>query len=87
VIDPERSRRGRSNRRRGNDWERRLAADLAGRRVGQYGEAADVLTPLFAIQAKVGGAFSERHWRWLMAIPRAGGRIPVLIRTSSALRP
>ena len=38
-----------------------------------------MLTPLFAIQAKVGGAISERHWRWLMAIPRAGGRIPVLI--------
>ena len=49
MIDPERSRRGRANRRRGNDWERRLAVDLAGRRVGQYGEPADVVMPLFAV--------------------------------------
>ena len=79
MIDPERSRRGRSNRRRGNDFERALAAELAGRRVGQYGEPADVVTPLFAVQAKVGGCFSERYWRWLSALPRSGGRTPILI--------
>ncbi len=38
-----------------------------------------MLTPLLAVQAKCGGAFSERYWRWLSAIPRSGGRIPVLI--------
>ena len=38
-----------------------------------------MLASLFAVQAKVGGAFSERYWRWLSAIPRTGGRIPVLI--------
>ena len=79
MIDPVRSRRGRSNRRRGNDWERALATELGGRRIGQYGEPADVLTPLLAIQAKCGRAFSERYWRWLSAIPRTGGRIPVLV--------
>ena len=79
MIDPTRSRRGRSNRRRGNDFERALAAELAGRRVGQYGGPADVVTPLFAVQAKVGGSFSERYWRWLAALPRTGGRIPILI--------
>ena len=79
MIDPARSRRGRSNRRRGNDFERSLAAELAGRRIGQYGGPSDVLTPLFAVQCKVGGSFSERYWRWLSAIPRSGGRIPVLI--------
>jgi hypothetical protein len=79
VIDPERSRRGRSNRRRGNDFERALAVELAGRRVGQFGQATDVLTPLFAVQAKVGGCFSERYWRWLAALPRTGGRVPILI--------
>ena len=56
MIDPVRSRRGRSNRRRGNDWERSLAAELAGRRIGQYGGPSDVLTPLFAVQAKVDAA-------------------------------
>ena len=38
-----------------------------------------MLTPLFAVQAKVGGSFSERYWRWLSAIPRTAGRIPVLV--------
>ncbi|CAN5654751.1 hypothetical protein BH23CHL7_BH23CHL7_20460 [soil metagenome] len=79
MIDPERSRRGRSNRRRGNDWERTLAAQLGGRRVGQYGDPADVLTPLLAVQAKCGLAYPERLDRWLRAIPRTGGRLPVLI--------
>lgn len=79
MIDPVRARRGRSNRRRGNDWERSLATELGGRRVGQYGEPTDVLTPLLAVQAKVGASFSERYWRWLQAIPRTGERIPVLI--------
>ena len=74
MIDPVRSRRGRSNRRRGNDWERSLASELGGRRVGQYGEPADVLTPLLAIQAKVGGSFSERYWRWLV-VPSPARRV------------
>jgi hypothetical protein len=77
--DLERQRRGRSNRRRGNDFERSLATGLGGRRIGQYGQPADVLTPLFAVQCKVGGAFSERYWRWLSAIPRGDGRVPVLV--------
>jgi hypothetical protein len=79
MIDTDRSRRGRANRRRGNDWERSLAAELGGRRVGQYGDPADVLTPLLAVQAKCGRAFSERYWGWLSAIPRTGDRVPVLI--------
>lgn len=79
MIDTDRSRRGRSNRRRGNDWERSLASELGGRRIGQYGEPADVMTSLFAVQAKVGGSFSERYWRWLSAILRTDGRIPVLV--------
>jgi hypothetical protein len=74
-----RARRGRSNRRRGNDFERALAGELGGRRVGQFGEPADVPTPLFAIQAKVGGSSSERYWRWRAAIPRPDGRMSVLI--------
>ena len=62
-----------------HDWERALAAELAGQRIGQYGGPSDVLTPLFAVQSKVGGSFSERYWRWLSAIPRSAGRIPILI--------
>lgn len=79
MIDPDRSRRGRTSRRRGNDFERSLAGGLGGRRIGHLGGPTDVLTPLFSIQAKVGGCFSERYWRWLAAIPRADGRVPVLI--------
>ena len=79
MIDPVRSRRGRANRRRGNDWERSLASELGGRRIGQYGEPADVLTPLLAVQAKC----RRRLQRALLALalghPPPGGRIPVLI--------
>jgi hypothetical protein len=82
-LDPVRSRRGRANRRRGNDFERSLAAELGGRRIGQYGDPADVLTPLFVVQAKVRKAFPYWMTRELDRLPRADGRIPLLVVSDS----
>lgn len=67
AKDEVRSRRGRLSRRHGNDFEREIAAKLGIRRVGQYGTATDVEGDWITIQAKVGGAFPERLWRWLPA--------------------
>lgn len=66
--------RGRNNLRRGKEWERRIAADIGGERVGQHGGKDDVQHPDWAIQAKVGGAFPERLWTYLTAIPREPGQ-------------
>ena len=61
----ERSRRGRLSRRKGNDFEREVAARLGIRRVGQYGGPEDVAGDWIAVQCKVGKSFPERLWRWL----------------------
>lgn len=72
VRDPERSRRGKTSRRRGNDYERSVANRLGLRRVGQYGSSVDVggAGEHMAIQVKNGVAFPKRLWRWLDALPR-----------------
>jgi hypothetical protein len=59
VFDPERMRRGRLSLRRGKTGERRVAKVLGGRRVGQYGGAADV-EALFAVQVKAGPSYWPR---------------------------
>lgn len=77
------SRRGRTNRSRGNAIEREVAHKLGLRRVGQYGGPDDVRGDLFAAQVKSGGAFPERVWRWLRAIPVDGGQVPLVILTDA----
>lgn len=77
--DPERQRRGRSARRRGNDFEREVAHALDLRRVGQYGGKDDVRGDWAAVQCKVGGSFSERYWDWLRAIPHDAMQLPMLV--------
>ena len=57
VRDPEKARRGKTARRRGNDMEREVARVLGGKRVGQYGTLVDVETGSFYIQVKAGGRF------------------------------
>ena len=79
IRDEARARRGRTNRRAGNDAERAIAKAYGGRRTGQYGGPDDVVVgDLFVVQSKVGW-FSERMWSELEKLPRAGGRIPTLI--------
>lgn len=80
-----RARRGKSARRRGNDWERTLAARLGGQRVGQYGGATDVVgwDGHLIVQAKVGGAFSERYWDWLAKLNPKADQLRALIVADS----
>ena len=71
--------RGRRANQRGKAWERAVAAQIGGERVGQLGGKDDVQHPRFAIQTKVGKAFPERFWSWLCAIPTLPGQRRALI--------
>jgi hypothetical protein len=79
IRDLSRSVRGKSARRRGNDYERELAARLGGTKVGHHGGPEDVVTSRLVIQSKVRAAFPEWMWSELVKLPRAGGRTPVLV--------
>jgi hypothetical protein len=79
VRDDTRSRRGKSARRRGNDYERDVAAALGGVKVGMYGGPVDVQTPLLNVQVKVRGAFPSWMTDELAKLPRTGGRVPTLV--------
>jgi hypothetical protein len=72
LKDAAKARRGKTSRRKGNDYERSVAARLGAKRVGQYGTTIDVggQGDWVAIQCKVGSAFPERIWKWLDAIPK-----------------
>lgn len=76
-------RRGRNNRARGNAIERDIAKALGLRRVGQYGGPDDISGELFVAQVKSGGAFPERLWGWLKALPRNAGQTPLLVVTDA----
>jgi len=82
-LDPALARRGRNNRARGNAIERDIARALGLRRVGQFGGPEDVSGELFVAQVKSGGAFSERYWAWLNALPRNAGQTPLLVVTDA----
>lgn len=77
------TRRGRTNRSRGNSIEREVGKKLGLRRVGQYGGPDDLAGDLFAAQVKSGGAFSERYWQWLRAVPVTAGQTPILVVTDA----
>ncbi|MCC6311382.1 MAG: hypothetical protein IT345_10750 [Trueperaceae bacterium] len=79
VRDEERSRRGRTNRQRGNAIEREMGKRLGLARVGQYGGPDDLRGEMFAAQVKSGGAFSERLWGWLKAVPVKAGQTAILV--------
>jgi len=63
------AKRGRSARSRGNAYEREVAHKLGLERVGQFGGPEDVRGDWLNLQCKNGGAFPERIWRWLQALP------------------
>lgn len=77
--DPIASRRGRTNRSRGNAVEREIGHRLGLRRVGQYGGPDDLSGEMFAAQVKSGGAFPERLWGWLRAVPVTAGQTALLV--------
>ena len=77
------ARRGRNNRSRGNAIEREVGRQLGLRRVGQFGGPDDLSGEMFAAQVKSGGAFPERLWAWLRAVPVNGGQTPLLVVTDA----
>jgi hypothetical protein len=77
------TRRGRNNRARGNAIEREVGKSLGLRRTGQYGGPDDLSGEMFVAQVKSGGAFSERYWSWLSAIPTNAGQTPILVVTDA----
>jgi hypothetical protein len=83
VFDPVSTKRGRTNRSRGNAIERAVGKELGLRRVGQYGGPDDLSGLAFAAQVKSGGAFSERYWSWLKAVPVTANQTPILVVTDA----
>ena len=82
IVDDrltEKKRRGRSSRRRGNQFERDVARELGVARVGQFGGKADVAGDWLVAQCKVGGAYSERYDGWLRSVPAKAGQLRALI--------
>lgn len=74
------SRRGRTNRQRGNAIEREWAKRLSLRRVGHHGGPEDATNALFVGQAKslASGRFPGWMTDELAKLPRTEGRIPIL---------
>jgi hypothetical protein len=79
VLDERAQRRGKNNRQRGNAIEREIGKKLGMKRVGQFGGKDDLSNALFAAQVKSGGAFSERQWAWLKAVPVIAGQTQLLV--------
>jgi hypothetical protein len=83
IRDEDKVRRGKNNRSRGNAIEREVGKRLGLRRVGQYGGPDDLSGELFVAQVKSGGAFPERLWSWLKAVPANAGQTPLLVVTDA----
>lgn len=83
-YDDATTRRGRNNRARGNAIEREVGHRLGLRRVGQFGGPDDLSGDLFSVQVKSGGAFPERLWSWLKAVPANAGQTPLLVVTDAS---
>jgi hypothetical protein len=82
-LDATASRRGRTNRSRGNAIEREVAKRLGLRRVGQFGGPDDARGDWLAVQVKSGTAFPERIWSWLRAIPTDGAQTAAVVITDA----
>lgn len=79
LRDIARSKRGKSARNRGNQFERDVAKRLGVKRVGQYGGADDVRGEWISVQCKVGGAYPERIDGWLRAIPATAEQLRAVV--------
>jgi len=83
VKDEARSRRGRTNRNRGNAIEREVAARLGLRRVGMYGTPEDASGDYLVVQVKSGASFPERVWRWLNALTADANQTRAVVLTDA----
>ena len=73
------ARRGRTNRNRGNAYEREIAKRLGAVRVGQYGGAEDVSNEWLVVQCKVGKSYPERLDGWLRRLPAKADQLRILV--------
>lgn len=72
AKDQSPSTRGRLARRRGIEFERRIAKRLGLQRVGHFGGKPDA-AGRFLVQCKKGtGYWSDRYWNWIMEMPDTG---------------
>lgn len=71
AYDPDRAKRGKNNRARGNAIERWVCSLLGIKRVGQYGGLEDggSYDDHLVIQVKSGGAFQESLRRKITSVP------------------
>lgn len=83
VHDTAASRRGRTNRSRGNAIERDVAKALGLKRTGQFGGPDDASGELFVVQVKSGKSFPERIYRWLKAVPTNAVQTPLVVVTDA----
>jgi hypothetical protein len=85
TLDATTARRGRNNRKRGNDVERVISKQLGLKRVGQFGGPTDVgeSTDPFAVQVKSGGYFSEKYWDQLKRQTVASSQTALLVVTDA----
>lgn len=84
--DLEAPRRGRSARRLGGDTERRLERVYGPRKVGEYGDAIDLLGSWFAWQSK---ATRDDPPDWMIAVDQPVQRQPteLVVRCARAMAP
>jgi hypothetical protein len=68
VEDPEASRRGRNNRKRGLRKQRERLTALGIENLPGNGPF-DGRSEMFRAESKSGGAFPERLWKWLKGVP------------------
>lgn len=81
IRDDTRSRRGRSSRRLGGDQERRIERVYGPRKVGEYGDAIDLLGRDFAWQSK---ATRDPMPEWLRVIDEPVSHMPTSLVALSA---
>ena len=79
AKDDARSRRGRTARNRGNQFERDVAKRLGIRRVGQFGGQDDVAGDWIVAQCKVGSYYPERIDGWLRALPANADQLKAVV--------
>lgn len=83
VKDEAASRRGRTNKNRGNAIQRKRIEGLGGRNLSGNNENLDGIGLRFRYEVKSGQSYPERLDRWLKGIPLVAGQIGVLIVTDT----
>jgi hypothetical protein len=77
--DEAKSRRGKTARRRGNDYERSVASRLGLKHTGHFGLKPDAQGDWIVVSCKNGGAFPELPWRWLQELPADAGQLRAVV--------